>query len=355
MENAIPNAGIHFGIDWVTKAHASGLERCSAQVIDPLSASFFHPHIEAMIDPSSRLLTPNTSGDENSDTDADETVVSVSSSFYPGAHEGSHDAILRTSDSVLFYLHSPVLQSVSTRAFESFIGSAAAARVTQDEIIDIPETSTTLNVIVHALYNTSCAQHAPTLDVLESAIDRMPSYNITPNAHILPGSHLYGLLLTHAPLSPLRVYALAAHHQLHELAVHASSHTLAIPLSSITDDIARRIGAIYLKKLMTLHMARQEHFKNIILQPPELHLVSKACSFQDQKRLSRAWALAAAYFAWDGKNDVPINELQRTFASLEDGLDCDQCKGTLRKRIKEIVVQWAAAKVGLPQPFFFGP
>jgi hypothetical protein len=50
----------------------------------------------------------------------------------------------------------------------------------------------------------------PTFEILADAVDSM--LRILPLLkHILPGTPLYSLLLSHAPLRPLDVYALAAH------------------------------------------------------------------------------------------------------------------------------------------------
>jgi len=222
--------------------------------------------------------------------------------------------------------------------------AAALAETGLDDVTDIPESSTTLNVIAHALYDSSCAKHAPSLDTIEEAIDRMPSYGIIPGLHILPGKELYNLLLTHSPIAALRVYALAAKHKLHELARQSSAHTLSLSMSLVTDELAQRMGSIYLKNLMLLHMARKEGFKTIVLPPPDKHVPSSVCTVEDQRKLHRAWALAAAYLAWDGKIDIPNATLQSTFTSLEENLRCETCKTCLRNRIKDVIVQWAAMK-----------
>ncbi|TFK24353.1 hypothetical protein FA15DRAFT_687524 [Coprinopsis marcescibilis] len=331
-----PKVVEHGAINWGTIAHP---------VWHPSSST----PVSIMIDSTSRLLTPESSTGERSESEElavsaggndEELVVSVSSSFHPGSHDATHDAIFRTSDSVLFYVHSSVMKASSPMIFDQFLSSAAS----QDDIIDVPESSAVLNVILHSLYNLSCASYAPSFDLLEEAVDRMGFYNISPKTQIHPGRQLFSLLLTHAALLPLRIYAFAAHHQLHELAVRSSSYTLAFSVSQVTDAMARRMGAVYLKRLMFLHIDRQEVFKKIILQPPEMHPVTKACGFGDQKRLARAWALAAAYLVWEGKIDVPINTLQKTFSGLQEGLECNGCRATLSNRIKEVAIKWAAAK-----------
>ncbi|TFK24351.1 hypothetical protein FA15DRAFT_741776 [Coprinopsis marcescibilis] len=276
----------------------------------------------------------------------DELVVSVSSSFRPGSHDATHDAILRSSDTVLFYVHSNIMKASSPRIFDQFFASATS----QDDIIDVPESSAVLNVLLHSLYDMSCASYAPSFDILEEAVDRMAFYHISPASQIHPGRRLFSLMLTHVPLLPLRIYTFAAHYQLHELAVQSSSYTLALSVSTVTDEMAQRMGGVYLKRLMLLHIGRQETFKTIFQDPPGTHPVTRACGYEDQKRLARAWTLATAYLGWEGHIDLPINVIRASFSDLEEGLQCEGCKSTLRDRVEEVAVQWAAVKVGATIP-----
>lgn len=84
-----------------------------------------------------------------------------------------------------------------------------------------------LNVILHALYNLSCAQHSPALQTLLTAVNQMPFYDICVRKHISPGTPLYQFLLSQAPLYPIDIYTLAAQHCLEDLAVNTSSHLLS--------------------------------------------------------------------------------------------------------------------------------
>lgn len=63
---------------------------------------------------------------------------------------------------------------------------------------------------------------------------------------------MYTLLMAHAPLCPLDLYALAASYDLYDLAVAASSHLLSMTLAMLTDEMAERIGPIYVKRLFFL-------------------------------------------------------------------------------------------------------
>lgn len=170
----------------------------------------------------------------------------------------------------------------------------------------------------------------------------MPTYSITPCEHIFPGTPLYDLVLSHAPLHPMDVYALAAHHNIHPLAVMTSSHLLSYPLQTITDSQAERMGAVYLKKLMALHVGRFNSLKNLLLRPPHPHPPTRQCDFSTQKKLTRAWALVSAHFAWDARADMSTHSIQAALDPLLIQLDCEGCQNALRNCIKDVVVRWMA-------------
>ena len=202
---------------------------------------------------------------------------------------------------MLFYIHAKTILDRCPTAFEPQCSATLSDARFRNSVIQIDAPSTELNVILHALYGTSPAVHSPDIDTLVKAVDRMPVYAISPETLIPTSSPMYDLLLSHAPIRPLDVYALAAHHGLTSLAVSASSHLLSYDLSSITDAMAERIGAVYLKKLLLLHVGRFSSLKTILLHPPLPHPPTRQCAFEDQKKLTRAWALVSAYLAWDAR------------------------------------------------------
>lgn len=240
-------------------------------------------------------------------TGDDCTIVSVSTAFHPGAHDVHADTIFASSDSVLFYVSSEVLKGASHNAFSRIFEGARTERNTSESnlaqgiMIPVPETSAVLNVILHMMYGSSAAQHSPAFETLTTVVERMSCYDLHPKNFIFPRAPLYELLLAYAPLFPLPLYTLAGHHDLYDLAVATSSHLLSYPLSNLTDEVVEQMGALYLKKLMCLHLERFNALKQILLQPPHPHPASKECSFMDQRRLTRAWALVAAYLAWDAR------------------------------------------------------
>jgi len=294
-----------------------------------------------------QIPTPETSPRASpivDDPSQEQTVISVSTSFFPGAHVAGNDICLSSSDAVLFYANSQVILAASDHAFSTILSGQLSDMKYRDTIINIPQEAAVLNVILHALYNISCAHHAPPLQTLLTAVSEMPLYDINPKKHVIPGTPLYMILLSHAPLHPIDVYSLAAHFDLEDLAVNSSSHLLSYPLSSITDEVAQRMGVLYLKRLMCLHLGRNAALKNILLIPPPPHPPTKECTFSDQKKLTRAWALVSAYLAWDARPDLSTSSMQRVLSPLTEQLTCDECHQTLARRVKEVVVQWASVK-----------
>ena len=232
------------------------------------------------------------------------SLVSVSTTFYPGAHNDAlpADLILHSSDSVFFYVHSHVLLGASQNGFKDML---PAPHSNKDDnfgpILAVPEPSAVLNVLLHTIYDMSCAHYSPSFEQLVSAVHAMKNYGIPPDSRILPSTPLFILLLSHAPLHPLELYAVAASYDLRDLAVSTSSHLLSLQLSSITESMAERIGPLYLRRLFFLHFGRVDALKRLLLSPPHPHAPTTWCDFTEQKKLTRAWALASAYLAWDAR------------------------------------------------------
>lgn len=228
-------------------------------------------------------------------------MVSVSTTFYPGAqlHSVPPDVVLLSSDSVFFYVHSHILIAASENGFRGRLPPPPTKD--QNSIISIPENSVVLNILLHTVYDISCAPYSPTFPSLVTAVNRLPVYGIPPKIRIAPSTPFFSVLLSHAPLYPLELYALAASYDLYDLAVSTSSHLLSFPLSTLTDQMAERIGPVYLKRLFFLHFGRSDALKRVLLPPPHPHAPTPLCDFTEQKKLTRAWALASAYLAWDAR------------------------------------------------------
>lgn len=237
----------------------------------------------------------------NAATEEPEEIVAVSSTFFPGWHMSKADLIFSSSDSVLFYVHSRIICRVSNNAFRAHLPQITKGSAAGSPVITIPESSQVLNVVLHVLYELSPAKYSPSFEVLQDAVNCMPKYDIVPKMYIVPGSPVYDFLLATAPLTTIRLYALAAHHDLYELAVGASTHLLSFDLSQIKGDIAEFMGPRYLLRLMHLHLNRVNALKGMLLQVPYPHPPTPECGFEEQTSLSRAWALVSSYLAWDAR------------------------------------------------------
>ncbi|KAI0684481.1 hypothetical protein C8T65DRAFT_748739 [Cerioporus squamosus] len=211
-------------------------------------------------------------------------------------------------------------------------------------VISCPEPAPVLNVVLHVVYGLACATYKPTIDVLSAAVNAMATYGIPPKEHIAPGTPLYALILAQAPMKPIVAYALAQAHDLYALAVPISSHLLSFPLHALTDELSEQIGPLYLKRLFFLHLGRLEALRQLLLAPPHPHPATERCAFADQKSITLAWALAAAYLAWDSRPDLPASAIEAAFLPLADRLDCELCKKSLVERVKQVIVQWSMVK-----------
>ncbi|TFK24434.1 hypothetical protein FA15DRAFT_414757 [Coprinopsis marcescibilis] len=274
---------------------------------------------------------------------ADDGVIPVSTSFYPGSHPIGSDVVLSSVDNVIFYVHSQIITLSSPNAFAAYLPPVTRSRI-QATFAPIPETAVILNIILHALYGTSSASNSPTFEELITAVSRMPDYGIIAKNYIAPDTPLYVQLLAYAPLFPIQLYAFAARHKVEALAQKASSHLLGYPLSSINDELAAAMGPVYLKRLFLLHASRLAALKELLLQPPQPHTPTATCTVKTQKNLSRTWAVATAYLAWDARPDLSTHSIQSAFETVINGMVCANCQVAAKAKVRDIVVKWAAFK-----------
>jgi hypothetical protein len=205
-------------------------------------------------------------------------------------------------------VNSATLLRVTKRAFQPILQSSledSGFRNHNHHTVNIPDNSCVLDIILHVFYDLSLFKPGPPpLDALEAAVYRMDMYGLVPSSHITPSTPIFEAIYSHAKPGPhiaIRVYALAGQFDLYSLATQTSPYLLSYTLSDLSDDLARRMGAKYLRRLMSLHLSRVDELKRIIIRPPHTHPPSSGCTLSDQKGLARAWALAASYLAWDSR------------------------------------------------------
>jgi hypothetical protein len=217
------------------------------------------------------------------------------------------DIIFISSDAVVFYVDQDSLLKTSNNSFGGLLPVVAQSRNERvRHLADIH--SSELNVILHILYNTDCAPYNPSLRVIIAAIDRLPRYGIAPSAWVTKSNHIYDFILPHAPIHPLEIYCLCGRHNIYGLATVVSSHLLSINLDSLTDEDAEGMGSVYLNRLFRLHRSRVQALVGSLMPSPTLHDPTDRCSFQDQKVLSSAWAMATAYMCWIAKPGKFVSE-----------------------------------------------
>ncbi|KAL1746954.1 hypothetical protein HDZ31DRAFT_33103, partial [Schizophyllum fasciatum] len=277
-------------------------------------------------------------------------LISMSTTFTASAKLGgaAPDIALVSTDGVYFYVNCALLAGVSANGFDGLLPP-------KDRSPDgyplgrARDAADVLNVVLHAIYDMSPARYAPSVTTLLSALGRLPAYGLAPAQYAAPPRVLYLILLAQAPLAPLAVYTAAARCGLHDLAVAVSPHLLSFPLPALTDAQAEAMGAVYLKRLFMLHKQRVEALKGVLAQAPYPHPETETCNFADQKKVARAWQLAATYLVAEAQPDLPPSRMEATVNSLMVGMTCESCKEALRTRLQKAVVEWTM----LPVPFAF--
>jgi hypothetical protein len=251
-------------------------------------------------------------------------MISVSTTFFPGAELDvlPTDLIIISSDSVFFYVHTHKLLAASTNGFDSHLPLKELDRPEgAGNILPLHIDSVVLNILLHTIYNMSAVHYAPTPEAVIVAVESLEKYGLSVRTYLAPASPLSTLFLGTAPQVPIEFYALAGAYDLNHLAIPISSFLLSYSLASLTDDLAVKMGPLYLKRLFFLHLGRIEALKRLLLPPPQPHGPNANCDFTEQKKLSRAWALASAYLAWDVRPGGSLNGPPHMETSIDSAHD----------------------------------
>ncbi|KAG9118506.1 hypothetical protein FRC07_006947 [Ceratobasidium sp. 392] len=314
----------------------------------------------------------------------------ISTTFYPGSAEAEDsDLVLASSDGVYFFVHRTRLLAGSSNLFagllpllperkkveDAIIPVLTASPLAEDtsihdptidlhsissiddlefpllasdpadkppEVIALPLQSTVLNIVLHVIYGLTMERFQPDLQLLCHALSELVTFGYRLADLVTPHSEIFHLLVAHSKTYPLVVYALAAGHRIERLAVSCSANTLGVELSEVTDELASVMGPSYLRRLFFLHLGRTDALKRLLLEPPNGHPPSPVCDLENQKSLTRAWALAIAYMTVEGRPNTHPTMLSNSLSTLGDHLDCPSCRLSLADRIRSVVQQWAA-------------
>ncbi|TFY61591.1 hypothetical protein EVJ58_g4409 [Rhodofomes roseus] len=229
-----------------------------------------------------------------------ELSVSVSRTFHPytSFNNRAPDIVFISRDDVFFYVHCSKVLAASDNGFAMLLPTAFEIDGHLPAVAT-PEPANVLGIILHIVYGLSVSGSGPSLETISATLDVLPQYGFSSKQHARAGMPLCNLLAACAPLRPIDTYALAAKHDLIDAAIAASAHLLAFPLASLTDELATRVGSLYLKRLFFLHIGRIEALKHLLSHLPSHHPDTAECSDVQQRCLARAWALGVAHIMWD--------------------------------------------------------
>ncbi|KAF8327901.1 uncharacterized protein EI90DRAFT_3126552 [Cantharellus anzutake] len=258
------------------------------------------------------------------------------------------DTILQTSDDVSFYVHRTLLDSKSNNNFGGLLvyGVMCALRGARS-LYMLEETASVLNIVLHILYGISSRRYCPDIPVISQAFDMLIKYGCPLSTCVLSKSEIFVDLVSHAsdPESdPLEMYTLAASKGFEELAVPCSSFALRTPISSIENDAAIAMGAIYLWRLVKLHNERRQTLKRLLLQPPRAHEDTTACDKERRNGVIRAYGLTAGYAALQPTVMVTGDWIGDVFEKMIQNVGCGLCRDDVRSKVQSIIACWANAK-----------
>jgi len=273
-------------------------------------------------------------------------TISMSTAFHPDANFDPNptDHILISVDKVFFHVHSHVLQNSTSNFFNSVFLSPPIMWRGLGPSYMLDDRADVLNVLLHTAYHRSVAPYSPTVETIVLTLDALHKYGMPFDHFLAPATPLFTYIVSQAALSPIDVYMAAARYRLEDLAVPVSTYLLSFPLSGITDEMADRMGAVYLKRLIMLQISRTDELRKLLLTPPSTHPDTLQCGFVEQRTLTREWTLSTSELSWQIRPDFSANLLQATLESLNNRLTCEQCKKNLSARVRQIVLEWTLSK-----------
>lgn len=262
--------------------------------------------VEPSLSPEDPPKTAPASAPQSPDPPASPAMYCVSTAFNDKTSPSpspAPDFQLVTSDAVHFFVNSSVLHRASCNDFAGTLreasgppdpGDGQPIRVYVDDNGDV------LNMLLHIAYGASPNKFKLSFDTLADTVRRLSTYGLDPASYVAPGTVLFESLRQQAALTPLKVYCLAAAHDLLALAQAASAYLLSLPLYRVSDEEVVEMGSLYFKKLLMLHNARMDKLKELLEVPPTFHAETEECGFATQRILTREWTATANEILVDG-------------------------------------------------------
>jgi len=190
----------------------------------------------------------------------------------------------------------------------------------------------------------SIRECGPSTESLGQLFTTLLKYGYALDTVISPSSDPFAYLLLLADEKPLQIYSLAAHYSFEALAVPASTKALRIGLSDVDEPLAITMGALYLLRLMHLHLFRLNRLKSLLLSPPAMHNDTDTCKLHDRLSVQRAFGLTAGYLAWEATASVEAEWIRGFFEGVLKDIECVLCSKNVRRRMDEVLEEWKDTK-----------
>ncbi|KAL1679443.1 hypothetical protein EV122DRAFT_277240 [Schizophyllum commune] len=298
------------------------------------------------LSPEDPPQTAPPSAPQSPDPPASPAMYCVSTAFNDKTSPTSYpapDFQLITSDAIHFFVNSSILRGASCNDFAGTLREALGSPDSsggQPIRVHVDDNGDVLNMLLHIAYGASPSSFRPSVDTLADTVRRLSTYGMDPKSYVAPGTVLFESLRQQAALAPLKVYSLAAAHDLFALAQLASAYLLSLPLYRVPDEDAAEMGTVYFKKLLMLHHGRMDKLKELLQVPPTFHAETEECSFATQKILTRDWSATVNEVLVDGHPGIIASVLQQKLGKLKEHMDCPHCKDAIEARVWQIVVGW---------------
>lgn len=297
----------------------------------------------------------------------------MSTTFFPGAQHSTapSDLIIISADRVLFHLHANQVLALSTNGFaHKWPPQSCSVNSNSVPIILVPEPSPLVNLVLHCVYDLPCTRFSSSVEDVSDCVTTIIKYGLPLAVYISQGRALYNLVLSKAPTAGIQMYALAAQHRLEQLAVALSPFLLSYDLATLTDDLVGQMGAVYLRRLVFLHLGRSAALKRLLSPPLNYHTPDDTCGTREHDALMNAWSLAVTPLAWNARpgpcpplhtsskyggvlnppTDLAPTTVKAALGPLVDLISCSRCKEGIQRTIKSVVATWVGIKVSLQPP-----
>ncbi|KIP09644.1 hypothetical protein PHLGIDRAFT_34294 [Phlebiopsis gigantea 11061_1 CR5-6] len=277
---------------------------------------------------------------------AEHSNVSVAVAFQPGEPSLPYpqDVVFVTGDKILFYGHSQVLLAKSSNNFAGLLSPGSLASSPKSEeytFLSVAESFPVFNIVLHAMYEMPCAALRPSAVEILTALTALVKYGADLQRLSPHGTPLLELATTRLADAPAQFYALAGKYDLYDLAVRSSAHLLSARLQDLPIELVDMMGPIYLQRLISLQLGRQDRLKEVLEVPPDKHAPTATCGLADQDALASAWKLVGSYFIWEMRPDTTPITLDVALGGFRADVRCPICLDAFNRRVAQVLQDWA--------------